>query len=161
MHYLLICLQVQSLKHMASDKLHHILVPQKFIRVGPSDKPTELLKYIKPKVANKEQVIIFNNNNTTCNWVSMFLNKSNIQTVPLNGDMALYVRQNKYASFKSGKCRVLCTTNAGSRGLNTVTVRHVLNYEFPTATADYIHRYIYYIYRVSYKSVFAHSNSNV
>jgi len=132
---------VQSLEHVTSNKLHHILVPQKFIRVGPSDKPAALLKYIKPKVANKEQVIIFNNSNNTCNWVSMFLNNSNIQTVSLNGDMQLYERQNKYASFKSGKCRVLCTTNAGSRGLDTVTVRHVLNYEFPNDTADYIHRY--------------------
>ncbi|XP_018311228.1 probable ATP-dependent RNA helicase DDX28 [Mycetomoellerius zeteki] len=133
-------INVQSLEHVTSNKLHHILVPQKFIRVGPSDKPTALLKYIKSKVANKEQVIIFNNSNTTCNWVSMFLNNSNIQTVSLNGDMELYDRQNKYASFKSGKSYVLCTTNAGSRGLDTVTVRHVLNYEFPNATADYIHR---------------------
>lgn len=139
---------MQSLEHVTSDKLHHILVPQKFIRIGPSDKPTELLKYVKPKVAKKEQVLIFNNSSTTCNWVSMFLNNNNIQTVSLHGDLPVYVRQNKYASFKSGKCHVLCTTNAGSRGLNTVTVHHVLNYEFPNATADYIHRYainIYYI----------------
>ncbi|KYN17151.1 putative ATP-dependent RNA helicase DDX28 [Trachymyrmex cornetzi] len=133
-------INVESLEHVTSNKLHHILVPQKFIRIGPNDKPAALLKYIKPKVANKEQVIIFNNNNNTCNWISMFLNNSNIQTVSLNGDMLLYERQNKYASFKSGKCYVLCTTNAGSRGLDTVTVRHVLNYEFPNATADYIHR---------------------
>ncbi|KAG5310347.1 DDX28 helicase, partial [Acromyrmex insinuator] len=133
-------INVESLEHVTSNKLHHILVPQKFIRMGPSDKPAALLKYIKPKVANKEQVIIFNNSSNTCNWVSMFLNNSNIQTVSLNGDMHLYEKQNKYASFKSGKCCVLCTTNAGSRGLDTVAVRHVLNYEFPNATADYIHR---------------------
>ncbi|KAL6268749.1 hypothetical protein P5V15_001874 [Pogonomyrmex californicus] len=133
-------INVQSLEHITSNKLHHILVPQKFIRIGPNDKPTYLLKYIKPKVTNKEQVIIFNNKTDTCNWVSMFLKKCNIQTVTLNGDMPLYERQNKYATFKSGKCQVLCTTNAGSRGLNTVTVRHILNYEFPTASADYIHR---------------------
>lgn len=139
-------LQVQTLVHVSSDKLHHILVPQKFMRMGPSDKPTELLKYIKPKVANKESVIVFSNDNTTCNWVNMFLENSNIQTVHMNGTMPLYQRHGKYASFKSGRCRVLCTTNAGSRGLDTVTVRHVLNYEFPFATADYIHRYIRYKY---------------
>lgn len=132
---------MQSLEHVTSNKLHHILVPQKFMRVGPDDKPMELLKYIKPKVANKEQVIVFNNNNKTCNWVSMFLDNCNIRTVCLNGDMPLYTRQNKYADFKSGRCLVLCTTNAGSRGLDTVAIHHVLNYEFPTATADYIHRY--------------------
>nr|XP_012231835.1 PREDICTED: probable ATP-dependent RNA helicase DDX28 [Linepithema humile] len=131
---------VQSLEHVTSDKLHHILVPQKFMRVGPDDKPMELLKYIKPKVANKEQVIVFNNNNKTCNWVGTFLNNCNVRTVRLNGDMPLHERQNKYADFKSGRCLVLCTTNAGSRGLDTVAIHHVLNYDFPTATADYIHR---------------------
>ena len=128
--------------HITSNKLHQILVPQKFMRVGPDDKPMELLKYIKPKVACKEQVIIFTNTNSTCHWVTSFLNNSNINTVPLHGEMPLYDRQNKYASFKSGRCRVLCTTNAGSRGLDTVAIRHVLNYDFPHATADYIHRYV-------------------
>ncbi|XP_072756777.1 probable ATP-dependent RNA helicase DDX28 [Anoplolepis gracilipes] len=133
-------IDVQSLVHITSDKLHHILVPQKFMRVGPSDKPTELLKYIKPKVANREQVIIFSNTNSTCNWISMFLNKCNIENVRVHGEMPMYERQNKYASFKSSRCLVLCTTNAGSRGLDTVAIRHVLNYDFPNATADYIHR---------------------
>jgi superfamily II DNA/RNA helicase len=127
---------------ISTNKLHHILVPQKFMRVGQDDKSTELLKYIKPKVAIKNQVIIFSNNNTTCNWVSMFLDNSNIKTVCLHGDIPLYYRQKKYADFKSGRCRVLCTTNAGSRGLDTISVHHVLNYDFPTSTADYIHRYI-------------------
>lgn len=144
---------MQSLVQVTSDKLHHILVPQKFVRVGPDDKPAELLKYIRPKVANRQQVIVFTNKNSTCNWVNMFLNKCNIKTVCMNGEMPLYERQNKYASFKSCKCYVLCTTNAGSRGLDTVAIRHVLNYDFPTATADYIHRYltaIYTIYLASY-----------
>ncbi|KAL6437714.1 hypothetical protein ACFW04_004236 [Cataglyphis niger] len=133
-------IDVESLVNITSDKLHHILVPQKFMRIGPDDKPMELLKYIKPKIANREQVIIFNNTNSTCNWINMFLNKSKIETVCLNGDMPLYERQNKYASFKGGRCCVLCTTNAGSRGMDTVAIRHVLNYDFPNATADYIHR---------------------
>ncbi|XP_032666062.1 probable ATP-dependent RNA helicase DDX28 [Odontomachus brunneus] len=131
---------IDSLIQVKSDKLHHILVPQKFMRIGPSDKPIELLKYIKPKVANKEPVIIFSNNSATCNWVSMFLNNSYIKTVHLSGTMPMYMRNGMYANFKSGRCNVLCTTNAGSRGLDTVAVRHVLNYEFPLSTTDYIHR---------------------
>jgi len=130
---------------VSTDKLHHILVPQKFMRMGQDDKPIELLKYIKPKVANKDQVIIFSNNNITCNWVSMFLDNSNVKTVCLHGDISLYHRQKKYSDFKSGRCRVLCTTNAGSRGLDTISVHHVLNYEFPTSTADYIHRYKFFL----------------
>lgn len=131
---------LESLERVSTDKLHHVLVPQKFMRVGPDDKPMELLKYIRPKVANREPVIIFSNKNSTCNWINMFLTNSNIETTHMHGSMPLYERNGRYAAFKSGRCKVLCTTNAGSRGLDTVVVRHVLNYEFPTATADYIHR---------------------
>lgn len=156
--------QVDSLVNVTSNKLHHIIVPQKFMRVGPDNKPEELLKYIKPKVAQKEQVIIFTNKSTTCNWVSQFLEASNIQTVCLHGSLPFYVRSHKYATFKNGKCQILCTTNAGSRGLDTIRVRHVLNYEFPTATADYIHRYIaanffflvFYLANLAYKLQFGY-----
>ncbi|EFN78418.1 Probable ATP-dependent RNA helicase DDX28 [Harpegnathos saltator] len=131
---------MDSLVQVSSDKLHHVLVSQKFMRVGSSNKPVELLKYIKPKVANKEPVIVFSNSNNTCGWVNMFLKRSNINTVHLSGTMPMYTRNGMYADFKSGRCNVLCTTNAGSRGLDTVAVKHVLNFEFPFDTADYIHR---------------------
>lgn len=132
-------------------------MPQKFIRVGPSDKPTELLKYIKPKVASKESVIIFSNNSTTCHWIYTFLNNSNIDTIKLSGDTSLYERQGQYAKFLSNRCWVLSATNAGSRGLDTTRVRHILNYEFPTATADYIHRYIQLLLFKSYIHIFLHA----
>lgn len=125
---------------MSTDKVKKILVPQKFIRLGTSQKPAELLKYIKPKVSRKESVIIFSNKNSTCDFVSMFLNQNNIKTVHLNGSMKMIFRQGQYAKFRDGKCFVLSTTNAGSRGLDTVMTQHILNYEFPLDTSDYIHR---------------------
>ncbi|KAK2577000.1 hypothetical protein KPH14_011962 [Odynerus spinipes] len=131
---------VNSLIEVVSEKLHHILVPQKFMRLGPSQKPAELLKYVKPKIKSKEQVIIFSNENATCDWISMFLHECNIDNIHLNGALPLSIRQGKYAAFKSRKINVLSTTNIGSRGLDTFMVRHILNYDFPLNSADYIHR---------------------
>uniref|UniRef100_V9IHL3 ATP-dependent RNA helicase DDX28 n=1 Tax=Apis cerana TaxID=7461 RepID=V9IHL3_APICE len=54
--------------------------------------------------------------------------------------MPLSVRQGKYGEFISGKTMVLSMTNGGSRGLNTMMVNHILNYDFPLDTASYIHR---------------------
>ncbi|KOC68993.1 putative ATP-dependent RNA helicase DDX28 [Habropoda laboriosa] len=130
----------QSLKHVTTDKLHKILVPQKFMRMIPSKKPMELLKYIRPKVLNKERVIVFTNHNSTSYWLYLFLQECGIKTTNLNGDMPLYVRQGKYGEFLNGKTMVLSTTNGGSRGLDTLMVQHVLNYDFPLDTAAYIHR---------------------
>ncbi|XP_035731421.1 probable ATP-dependent RNA helicase DDX28 [Vespa mandarinia] len=131
---------VNSLTQIVTEKLHHVLVPQKFIRLGSSQKPYELLKYVKPKIKSKEPIIIFSNNNATCDWISMFLHECGIDNVHLNGNMPLTVRQGKYKEFKIGRINILSATNIGSRGLDTFMVRHILNYDFPLDTADYIHR---------------------
>ncbi|XP_015430789.1 PREDICTED: probable ATP-dependent RNA helicase DDX28 [Dufourea novaeangliae] len=131
---------VDSVAIVQTEKLHKILVPQKFIRMGPSEKPVELLKYVKPKVANREPVIIFSNTSGTSYWLTLFLNECGINVTNLNGKMPLSIRMGKYGQFLNGHVMVLSTTNAGSRGLDTVTVNHILNYDFPVDTADYIHR---------------------
>lgn len=131
---------MDSLVNVVSEKLHHILVLQKFVRLGPSQKPYELLKFVKPKVKNRQSVIIFSNTNSTCDWISMFLHECNVNNVNLNGAMPLVIRQGKYAEFVKGEVQVLTTTNIGSRGLDTLMVKHILNYDFPLDTADYIHR---------------------
>lgn len=129
------------MEHVTTERLHKILVPQKFIRLIPSQKPVELIKYIKPKVRNKERVIIFSNQNGTSYWLSLFLHECGIEATNLNGDMPLEVRRGKYGEFLNGKTLVLSTTNGGSRGLDTVMVNHILNYDFPLDTSSYIHRY--------------------
>ncbi|XP_015172114.1 PREDICTED: probable ATP-dependent RNA helicase DDX28 [Polistes dominula] len=129
-----------SLVKIVTEQLHRISVPQTFVRMGPSQKPYQLLKFIKPKVKSKEPVIIFSNNTATCDFINMFLEDCGINNVCLNGNMPLELKQGKYKEFKNGKVNILSTTNMGSRGLDTIMVRHILNYEFPMDTADYIHR---------------------
>ncbi|XP_076655003.1 putative ATP-dependent RNA helicase Dbp21E2 [Halictus rubicundus] len=133
-------INVDSLDHVTTGKLHRILVPQKFVRTMPSEKPVLLLKYIKPKVARRESVIVFSNSNTTSYWMKLFLDECGVPTTTLHGSMSLKVRIGKYGEFINGHTHVLSTTNAGSRGLDTVMVNHILNYDFPLDTASYIHR---------------------
>lgn len=131
---------VESLKRITTNKLHRILVLQKFMRLGPSQKPEELLKYVKPKVSKKQNVIIFSNRAKSSYWLYKFLQESGIKVTNLSGEMTLNVRRGKYAEFINGKTMVLSTTNAGARGLDTIMVNHILNYEFPLDTSEYIHR---------------------
>ncbi|KAG7213280.1 hypothetical protein KM043_002580 [Ampulex compressa] len=133
-------INLDYLKTISTDNLHRIPVLQKFMRVSGMQKPAELLKYIKPKVLAREPTIIFSNNNNTADWITLFLNENGIKVINLNGNMPLKIRQGKYAEFLNAKYMILSTTNAGSRGLDTVAVKHILNYEFPLETADYIHR---------------------
>ena len=99
-----------------------------------------LLKLIKKKAANKCPIIIFSNDNATCDWVSMFLHEFNVRNIHLNGQMSVFRRNGKFQDFQSGRHNVLCTTDAGSRGLDTVMAKDIINYDFPLQTSEYIHR---------------------
>lgn len=83
---------------------------------------------------------MFSNTSRSSYWLTIFLNECGIPTTNLNGMMPLHVRRGKYGEFLNGKALVLSTTDAGSRGLDTLTVNHILNFDFPLDTSVYIHR---------------------
>ncbi|KAK7790571.1 hypothetical protein R5R35_002025 [Gryllus longicercus] len=124
-------------KHLHCIQPH---VPQKFFRLGRSQKPAELLNLVKSSVQRRDPVLIFSNKTATCDWISMFLKENGVKCSNLNGDMNYYFRLGKFREFQSGEVDVLSSTDMGSRGLDTVRVKHLLNYDFPIYMADYIHR---------------------
>lgn len=50
------------------------------------------------------------------------------------------IRVGRFEQFQNGHVDVLSTTDIGSRGLNTTRCKHVINFDFPLHTSDYIHR---------------------
>lgn len=132
----------QSLKTVTTSKIHRLLthVPQKFIRIGKAQKPLELLKLVQADVNQKKPVMIFSNQTSTCDFVSMFLNENNIQCMNINGQMNVNIKMGRFDAFKNGDVNVLSCTDIASRGLDTTRVQHIINYDFPLYTADYIHR---------------------
>tara|TARA_A100001015_G_scaffold301633_1_gene388751 strand:- start:2023 stop:2427 length:405 start_codon:yes stop_codon:yes gene_type:complete len=47
---------------------------------------------------------------------------------------------NKFSNFKDGKVKILSATDVASRGLDISNVTHVINYDVPQHSEDYIHR---------------------
>lgn len=129
----------QSMVTITSERLHKPLmtITQRFLRLTKSVKPSQLLLIAKQ---NKQPLIAFSNRNETCRWLAMFLRENNISCSNINGDMNQAIRIEQWNQFVSGKTNILSATDIGSRGLDTRNVRHVLNYDFPLYTADYIHR---------------------
>ncbi|XP_018560863.1 probable ATP-dependent RNA helicase DDX28 isoform X2 [Anoplophora glabripennis] len=128
-----------TLKHVVSPKIHKPLlnITQKFLRLTRSSKPPHLLQIAK---SNNSPMLIFTNKNETCNWVALFLRENGVTCANINGDMNYHIRVEQWNQFVRGDAQILSATDIGSRGLNTVQVRHVLNYDFPLYAADYIHR---------------------
>lgn len=139
---------MDSIIQISTANTHRVLVPQKFMRLGGSQKAPMLLKLVKPRALRREPTLIFSNDSSTCDFISIFLNQMNIKATNLHGSIPTEVRNGKYRAFKNGEISVLSTTNAGARGLDTIMVDFIINYDFPLSTVEYIHRFllIKYIY---------------
>nr|XP_023026047.1 probable ATP-dependent RNA helicase DDX28 isoform X1 [Leptinotarsa decemlineata] len=128
-----------SLRHVVSSKIHKPLlnITQKFLRLTLSSRAANLLQMAKK---NKDPMIVFSNRNQTCNWAALFLNENGVSCANINGDMHQALRIEQWNKFVSGQAQILSATDVGSRGLNTIQVKHVINYDFPLYAADYLHR---------------------
>lgn len=62
------------------------------------------------------------------------------RVVGLHGGMSTSARQDALTRFRSGDAWVLVATDVLSRGVDFAGVRLVVNYDFPSTAADYVHR---------------------
>eukprot|EP01084_Bolivina_argentea_P117160 208110_1 len=57
----------------------------------------------------------------------------------LRKEMSSVLRAKVLQKFKSGECRLLVTSHLAARGLDIPEVTHVINFDLPDSTEDYIH----------------------
>ena len=58
----------------------------------------------------------------------------------IHGDMDVGERKHRMSEFRSGKCRVLISTDLLARGIDVQQISIVINYELPLQRENYIHR---------------------
>uniref|UniRef100_A0A182IXN8 Helicase C-terminal domain-containing protein n=1 Tax=Anopheles atroparvus TaxID=41427 RepID=A0A182IXN8_ANOAO len=133
---------VATIEQVISPNLHRLMghVTQRFMRVRKSDRPQILLDLVQNDKKRNVPTIIFSNKTPACDFVSLHLNGHGYPCVNLNGDMILKLRLGQFEKFQQAEVNILSTTDVASRGLNTVRAAHVINFDFPLYTADYIHR---------------------
>ncbi|XP_058130727.1 probable ATP-dependent RNA helicase DDX28 [Anopheles ziemanni] len=133
---------VATIEQVISPNLHRLMshVTQRFMRVRKSDRPQILLDLVQNDKKRNVSTIIFSNKTPACDFVSLHLNGHGYPCVNLNGDMMLKLRLGQFEKFQQAEVNILSTTDVASRGLNTIRAAHVINFDFPLYTADYIHR---------------------
>src|SRR5690606_17767625 len=58
----------------------------------------------------------------------------------LSSDKAQKDREKTLEDFRSGRVRILVTTDVAGRGIHVDGVAHVINFDFPDEPEDYVHR---------------------
>ena len=89
---------------------------------------------------NWSQVLVFTRTKFGANNVAEFLSKNGIQAMALHGNKSQAARTQALAGFKSGDIRALVATDIAARGIDIDDLPHVVNYEIPNVSEDYVHR---------------------
>ena len=106
--------------------------------VGRGKKKEVLVHIIN--LHNWSQVLVFTRTKFGANNVADYLTKNGIKSMALHGNKSQTARTQALAEFKSGDIRVLVATDIAARGIDIEDLPHVVNYEIPNVSEDYVHR---------------------
>ncbi len=86
------------------------------------------------------QVLVFTRTKHGANRLAEQLGKDDIPALAIHGNKSQAARTRALAEFKSGKLQVLVATDIAARGIDISELPHVVNYELPNISEDYVHR---------------------
>ena len=89
---------------------------------------------------NWSQVLVFTRTKFGANNVAEYLSKAGIHAMALHGNKSQAARTQALQGFKSGEIRALVATDIAARGIDIDELPHVVNYEIPNVSEDYVHR---------------------
>jgi len=113
-------------------------VEQVLYHVGKHEKLSLLLGILKKE--SPERVLIFVNTRRAADMVMERLDRNGWKAQAITGDIDQKKRLRLLDEFKAGKITVLIATDVASRGIHVEGVTHVINYDLPQHTEDYVHR---------------------
>lgn len=106
--------------------------------VGRGKKKALLAHIIQEQ--NWSQVLVFTRTKFGANNVAEFLTKNGISAMALHGNKSQAARTQALQGFKNGDVRALVATDIAARGIDIDDLPHVVNYEIPNVSEDYVHR---------------------
>ncbi len=99
-----------------------------------------LLLGLLEKEADSGRVLIFVNTKREAEHLTDRLKANDFKSAVLSGDIPQKKRMRILDDFKEGRLRFLVATDVASRGIHIEDVTHVVNYDLPQDSEDYVHR---------------------
>ena len=112
-------------------------IKQDVIKVSPKDKFKELSNQIKKRDGS---ILVFVKTKYGTEKLSKRLKKDGIKSTALHGGLRQNKRSRIMDNFRDEKFRIMIATDIASRGIDVPHIEHVINYDLPQRTEDYIHR---------------------
>lgn len=113
-------------------------INQKVYRVAKGLKTGLIIKLISD--GHWKQVLVFTRTKHGANKLCKKMVSAGITAAAIHGNKSQGARTKALAGFKSGGIRVLVATDIAARGLDIPLLPHVINFELPNISEDYVHR---------------------
>jgi ATP-dependent RNA helicase RhlE len=85
-------------------------------------------------------VLIFTRTKHRAKKVAQKLQQSGFDATELQGNLSQSRRQAALDGFRSGAYRIMVATDIAARGIDVLSISHVINYDMPDTTDAYTHR---------------------
>ncbi|CAB3259743.1 unnamed protein product [Arctia plantaginis] len=115
---------------------------KQLVHVCDQEEKMDKFKEIMHEISgdNYGKLLIFTNTKRFVDSLANTLQKNGWPAVGIHGDKTQLQRDKIINQFKTGRSRILVATDVAARGLDVDGVTHVVNYDFPNTSEDYIHR---------------------
>ena len=124
---------VQIGRTLPAKTVSHVLYPvQQHLK-------TALLKKILNSIQT-ESVLVFTRTKHRAERVAQQLVRAGYRVTSLQGNLSQNQRQAALTGFRNGSIKILVATDIAARGIDVLSISHVINYDMPESTDDYIHR---------------------
>ncbi|WP_204346456.1 DEAD/DEAH box helicase [Psychroserpens algicola] len=113
-------------------------ISQRVYRVAKTKKTGLIIKLISE--GNWKQVLVFTRTKHGANRLTKKMTAAGISAAAIHGNKSQGARTKALAGFKNGSVRVMVATDIAARGLDIPLLPHVVNFELPNISEDYVHR---------------------
>ncbi|PLX99655.1 MAG: ATP-dependent helicase [Desulfuromonas sp.] len=117
----------------------HEKIEQKLFIADDVKHKVRLLKHLVEQ-QGVERTIIFSATKRGADRLAKDLKRDGHRAEALHGDMSQSARNRAVSNLRQGRTQLLVATDVAARGLDVHGISHVINFNLPQVSEDYIHR---------------------
>lgn len=109
--------------------------------ISDYEKRDRMIKHLEKIMDDKaSKCLIFVATKRTADEITRFLRQDGWPCLAIHGDKAQQERDWVLNEFKTGKSPIMVATDVASRGIDVRNITHVINFDYPNNSEDYVHR---------------------
>jgi ATP-dependent RNA helicase DDX5/DBP2 len=109
--------------------------------VSDFEKRDRMIKHLEKIMETQgSKCLVFTGTKRIADEITRFLRQDGWPALSIHGDKQQQERDWVLNEFKTGKSPIMVATDVASRGIDVRDITHVLNYDYPNNSEDYVHR---------------------